>query len=176
MNGGGGRHLPGIFGETTESPIAQIHLRNASLDLLDDGQAQKKAGEAGAGTISHGSLGGVAVGKLVVAAIFKKAPHGPDIAIKRTTELETVTAALPCEGVTDFEHGVPGVHGSGRERVAHAGVTLDGKPGSAPSAFAAVTDTGDTELVNDVIDIVILRGAIHRKAREGKRRGVDLGA
>ena len=75
---GGGSHLPTVFDEAVAAPVAQIHLRDAGLALLDGRKRQQQAGQTGAAAIVEAILGRVSIGELVVAAVLKKAPHRPD--------------------------------------------------------------------------------------------------
>src|SRR6266851_188906 len=112
---------------------------------------------------------GVAGGVLVVAAVLKEAPHRPGVPVKITTEFDGVAAFFPSVSVADFVHGIPGMHRGGGEGVADAGVTLRGKPRSAPGVGTAEADPLNAKLADDVVDCIVLRGAIHGET--GNRNG-----
>src|SRR5258708_33781260 len=83
-----------------------------------------------------------------------------------------MAAALPRIGITDFDRGVPGVHGRCRESVTDPCVPLRGKPRGAPGVLASEPDSLNAQRADDIVDSVILRGAVHRKTRERKRESV----
>jgi hypothetical protein len=71
-------------------------------------------------------------------------------------------STLPGKGVAQLDGGVPGVHGSGSERIANAGIALSGEPWRAPGSFTPEANALNAEFPDDVMRTVILRGVIHR--------------
>src|SRR2546429_9763344 len=114
-----------LFPYTT---LFRSHLRNAGLALLPGGQTEQEAGEGGSAAVVCAGSRRVAARELVVAAILEEAPHRPDIVAKTAAEVQTVTAALPTEGIAALDGGVPSAHRRGRVGIAHAGITLHVKP------------------------------------------------
>src|ERR1035441_7202892 len=94
-----GTNAPGVLHEGIGGPVPQIHAGNARLRLPDRGQAQKETRQSRTGSVISQSLGGEAVGELIVTAILEKSPHRPDISAVACTGLQTVAAMLPTQGV-----------------------------------------------------------------------------
>src|SRR6185369_11070087 len=137
------RYLPTVFDERIAAPIAQIHLWNAGLTLLDGRQTQKHAGEPGAGSVVESEFGCVSVGVLIEAAVLEKSPHRPRVPMKIATHFDSMASTLPCESIPEFIHRVPGMHGRSSESVSDSGVALRGKPRSAPGVWPAESDSLD---------------------------------
>ncbi len=167
------RHLPTVFGKRRRAPRAQIHLRYAGLALLHRRQAKQQAGQTGAAAIVEAKFGCVASCVLVVAAILEESPHRPDIPVKFTAEFHGMAAALPCIDVPRFDRCVPGMHRRCCESVTDSRVSLNGEPGSAPGVLAPEPDSLNAQRADNIVDSVILRGAVHRKTRNRKRDGID---
>src|ERR1700756_448234 len=94
VESGGRGDLPAVFGVTVPSPVAEIHLGDPGLALLDSGETQKQAGKAGSTAVIEAELGGVAVGGLVVAAVLEKSPHRPDVATSVAAKTKCVVTSL----------------------------------------------------------------------------------
>ena len=65
------------------------------------------------------------------------------------------------------------MHGSGSKSVAHPRVALHTKPRSPPRPRTAEPDSLNAQRANDIVGSLILRSAVHRKARKRKRDSVD---
>src|SRR5256885_10683398 len=76
-------------------------------------------------------------------------------------------------GIPKFDRRVPGMHGCCRKSVADSGVPLNGEPRGTPGVLASKPNSLNAQRANDVVDSVILRGAVHRKARKCEGHGVD---
>src|ERR1051325_2907668 len=72
------RHLEAVLDKRIGVPLAQLHLRNSRLPLLHRGQAQEETRERGPRAVVRSCLGRKAVGELVIAAVLKESPHGPN--------------------------------------------------------------------------------------------------
>ena len=159
-----GRHLPTIFGERGRSPGAQIHLRYTSLALFHGGQAKQHTGQSGAAAVIETKFGGVPGGVLVVSAVLEESPHGPDVTVEFGAEFRAVASALPRIGIPKFDRRVPGMHGCCGKSVADSGVPLNGEPRGTPGVLASEPNSLNAQRANHIVDSVILRGAVHRKA------------
>lgn len=174
VEGGGGVYLPGVLDKCISAPILEVHLGHAGLALLDGGKTEEKAGESGTGAVIESLVGRVAICELIIPAVLKETPHRPPVTVEIAADFYAMTAMLPSEGVAEFQHGVPSMHGSGGKSVADAGVTLNRKPGSAPSAGSSEADALKAKLGDVVIDVVVLRSVVHREARYRDREGIDF--
>ena len=105
--------------------------------------------------------------QLVEAAVLKKAPHGPYEASRIATEAQGMMAMLPREGITQFDRGVPCVHGGREIVVAERRESLDVEVGRAPCGRAAEAGAGDAEFGNDVVAVGALGAVLHDQARDG---------
>ena len=149
-------------------------MRYAGLALLHGGQAKQHAGQSGAAAaVIETKFSCVTRGVLVVAAILEESPHRPDITVELAAEFHAVAAALPRIGIPDLDRGVPGMHGRCGKSVTDSRVSLDGEPRGTPGVLASKPDSLNAQRANDVVGSVILRSAVHRKARKRKRDSVD---
>ena len=156
-------HLPAIFRERVRSPVAQIHLWNSRLALLDCGQAEQHAGKPGTGAVIESGLRGVAGRVLVVAAILEEAPHGPDVAVKIAAEFDSVASVLPSRRCPGVRPSCPRHAWAWRQRCRRFPYNLVPRTRARPRLLAAESDALDSKLAHDVVHSVILRGAVHRK-------------
>src|SRR5437660_230403 len=164
--------LEAVLEEALGRPRAKLHLRNAGLALLHGGQTEQETGEGGSAAVVCAGSRRVAARELVVAAILEEAPHRPDIVAKTAAEVQTVTAALPTEGIAALDGGVPSAHRRGGVGIAHAGITLHVKPRRPPGTRPAKAYAQNTQLRNDVVGVGALRKVAHGQARKGHRGDV----
>ena len=164
--------LEAVLEEAIGRPRAKLHLRNAGLALLHGGQTEQETGEGGSAAVVCAGSRRVAARELVVAAILEEAPHRPDIVAKTAAEVQTVTAALPTEGIAALDGGVPSAHRRGGVGIAHAGITLHVKPRRPPGTRPAKAYAQNTQLRNDVVGVGALRKVAHGQARKGHRGDV----
>src|SRR6184192_2471606 len=150
-----------VLEEAIGRPRAKLHLRNAGLALLHGGQTEQETGEGGSAAVVCAGSRRVAARELVVAAILEEAPHRPDIVAKTAAEVQTVTAALPTEGIAALDGGVPSAHRRGGVGIAHAGITLHVKPRRPPGTRPAKAYAQNTQLRNDVVGVGALRKVAH---------------
>src|SRR5215472_2961543 len=164
--------LEAVLDEAIGRPGAELHLRDARLALFYNRKTQEKARKRGAGAVVCARLCGVAARELVVAAILKEAPHGPNIIAEAAAEFEAVTAALPAERIAALDSRVPSAHRRGGVGIAHPGITLHVKTRRSPGTRPSETDAEDTELRDDIVGVRALRKVAHGQARQ--RQGGDV--
>ena len=76
-----------------------------------------------------------------------------------------MAAHLPAQRVARLQNRIPGVHRCSDISIAHAGVALHIEPGRAKSALSAKTNSGNSQLGNNVVREAVLGSTVHRQPR-----------
>ena len=127
----------------------------------------------GAGAVIGGGLGGETIGELVIAAVLEEAPHGPIVIPIVAAHLQRVPPPLLVPDVTRLQDGVPIVNRRRGIGIAKGVVALNRDVGHAIGARAAESHSLDAQLGDVVGGEVVLRVAVHGKARHSQPQDVD---
>ena len=121
--------------------LGGAHLRCFAGLCRHRGQPQHETRQRRTGPIIGRRPGGEAAGELIVAAILKESPHGPDVPAVAGAEFHAVPSVLPAHRIAAFDDRVPRVHRRGQETIAECRVTLHVEERRPVGARPAEADT-----------------------------------
>ena len=166
VNGSRPRNSPVILNEGVAIPLPEVHVRDARLPLLDDGQAQKETCQRGASAVVRSRLGRKTFGELVEAAVLEEPPHGPEKSPVIAPDFQGVAAHLAAPNVLPLEHRVPVLDGRRGEGVPDAVVALQGEPRHPPRPPASKPHALNPQFRDVIMREVVLGIPMHGKARD----------